>query len=159
MLSELSWNNSNIFFIIYSYSLLKVLLLICFVSFPQQVNRNVLKLSLVRSLNYSNTITFPAVWLRSWHYHLFCEQTSILGHFSAPQGRNKGMLHWSYITRICSNITCHFSFHFFWALWTLIKTSGIAFSAEADAFKKSNTTYLAELLSSTTVCEELHLLK
>lgn len=74
-------------FIMYGYSLLKLLLLIRFVSFPQQVNRNVLKLSLVRSLNYSNTITFLAIWPKGWHYHLLCEQTSNFRSFSSPIGQ------------------------------------------------------------------------
>lgn len=78
-------------FIIYSYSLLNVLLLIWLVSLPQQVIRNVFQLSLVRSLSHSNTITFLAVCLRCRHYYLLCENHQILGNFAAPQGRNKAM--------------------------------------------------------------------
>lgn len=93
-LSYLETTVTSSSFIIYSYSLLKVLFLTCLVSFPHHVNRNVLKLSLVRSLSYCNTITFLAVWLRGSHYDLFCEQTSNLRSFCRPfphRAEKKGM--------------------------------------------------------------------
>lgn len=48
-----------------------------------------LKLSLVRSLSYTNTITFLAVWLRGWHYYLFYEKQNFRSSWSPI---NKGLL-------------------------------------------------------------------